>query len=352
PPASPPEPGVTGPLAPSPAPDRLVTAAPPRAPAALPASSPEAGATETLAPSPAPDRLAAAALPRAPAALPASLPEPGATGTLAPSPAPDRVVTAAPPRAPEAAPAPASAEAPAPVEIGPAGPSGAAALRAGQPAAPAEDEGPEPLAALQAHVLRLAPQPCLAALPVVDTDGALRVEIFGADETALAGVQADLADLVGTGSDAPRLEPLTVNPAQCAAIDLVRGSADYPGFGLYFTLSNRRIDSGAELDGEIFNIGSRAFHLLLIDNSGRIQSLDPFMRFGRGRGRFGVPLTLQGETIDTWQLLLGLAVPAPLQALRDVQGAQPATPVLIALAEELHARGFVPDLALIAFSVR
>lgn len=208
----------------------------------------------------------------------------------------------------------------------------------------------QPLYAEILDYLRALPDiPCFAALPALDTAGQLRLEVFGPAQTGLEAFRAGLEEETGL---VPGMVLRAVTQGQCETLDFIRRNRDYPAFSLYLSLSERRLASGSQVEGAIHMAGPRALTLLLVDNAGRVQSLDRFLRpSADGRAGFTVPMTLQGPAVETWQLLMAIATDSPLEVTQSLSGAQEAAPVFARLRAEIATRGHAPDLALIAFSL-
>ncbi|MCC5984970.1 MAG: hypothetical protein JJU42_11450, partial [Rhodobacteraceae bacterium] len=199
------------------------------------------------------------------------------------------------------------------------------------------------------HLRSLEPEPCFTALPALAEDNTLRFEVFGATDTQLQDFRSGIEARTGL---IPGMVMRPITEGQCETLDFVRRAPDYPAYNLYFTLENREIASGTQLTGRVHNSFGRQVHLLLIDNSGRVHRLDTFLQFAGGTASFQIPMTLQGSPVDTFQLLLALAVPAWLDSVRALSGAADAQAFFAALNSEMDERGVAPDISLIAFSVR
>jgi len=220
--------------------------------------------------------------------------------------------------------------------------------------APAPEDPTAPDQPLYAEVLdhlRALPDiPCFAALPALDEAGQLRLEVFGPAQTGLEAFRAGLEEDTGL---VPGMVLRAVTQGQCETLDFIRRNRAYPAFSLYLSLSERQIASGAQVQGAVHMAGGRALALLLVDNAGRVQSLERFLRGSAdGRAGFTVPMTLQGPAVETWQLLMAIATDSPLAVTQTLSGAQEAAPFFARLRAEIATRGHSPDLALIAFSLK
>ncbi|MBC7158271.1 MAG: hypothetical protein H5U20_12305 [Rhodobacteraceae bacterium] len=230
--------------------------------------------------------------------------------------------------------------------------------------------------AVIAFLARAEAGACFAALPALAADGSLRIEAFGPEDAALKAFSDALEAEVGA---LPEMVLRPVAPGQCPALDFVRAAPDYPAFALYFDLARREVASGALLEGSIgpAEPAGTATHLLIVDDDGLVQRLDP--RLARGAGgalAFSVPVTLTDDAPETeaevlarqlaaqlgaaapappttMQLLIALRGEAPLGAVTGLpdEGA-PAAEIFARIGAETAARGIFPQLSVIAFSVR
>lgn len=189
---------------------------------------------------------------------------------------------------------------------------------------------------------------CFAALPALGADGLLRFEVFGPAATGLDAFRTGLEAETGL---IPAMVLRPISDGQCATLNFVRATPDYPATGLYFELDSRVIDSGSQLSGRMAgrSADSGALHLLLVDNAGRVQVLD---RFLGPDGRFAIPMTLQGGEVQTWQLLLAVSVPDRIDLLRSLDGPQAAGPLFTALDDMTLRTGLRAGVALVAFALQ
>lgn len=211
---------------------------------------------------------------------------------------------------------------------------------------PAQDQ--PLLAAVRDHLRSLPDIPCFAALPALGVEGRLQLEVFG---PAMAGLEAFQDRLEAETGPIPAMGLQPVTQGQCETLDFVRRSREYPAFGLFMTLAERRIASGSPLQGHIHQVTGRDIALLLVDNAGRIHSLAQFLRSEGSESLFTVPLALRGPSVETWQLLLAVATGQPLQTIANLSGPQEAAPFFARMRAEIATRGLVPDMALVAFSL-
>lgn len=199
------------------------------------------------------------------------------------------------------------------------------------------------------HLRGLPDIPCFAALPALDREGQLRFEVFGPAQTGLEAFRAGLEDEAGS---VPGMVLRTVTQGQCETLDFIRRNRAYPAFSLYLTMAKRQVPRGDPVQGQVHMPGARSLGLLLVDNAGRVQSLARFLRPDDDMtAAFAVPMTLQGPSVETWQLLLAVATDSPLQSIETLTTPQEAAPFFARLRAEIATGGHMPELALIAFSL-
>ncbi|WP_341485683.1 hypothetical protein [Thioclava sp. GXIMD4215] len=196
----------------------------------------------------------------------------------------------------------------------------------------AETVGPDGTGAVAARAIDLAagdlirkiretPQPdCVVALPRRTLQGGLGLEMLGASETLMEQYGAALSKGFGTG-DAPLVQTRRlVDPRQCAALDFVAHSPNYPATRLGVSLEASTTASGGWLRGGVRGTSGRYVVLMLVDTNGVVQDLQRFSLFGENRADFAVPVTRVGPARDTSYLVLALASDEPLAALRGKLG--------------------------------
>lgn len=242
--------------------------------------------------------------------------------TLAPGTEVLRPITGPVPAAPvpraaaEAPEAPAGAEA-APIEASPVLTSNALpTARAeappetvAQPDHEAVAPGTDPrLAALFQRIRQRLTAPCLLALPALDAEGRIRLNLLAADDAQIPGLLRDLTQGDGTGVDA---QAVLLDRRQCPALAFARRDARYPVFPLGISLQSQDVASGASLRGTISGAGGRQVTLLLIDDNGVTHDLRRFLVSVGGELRFDLPIARDGAGRDTHQLLLAVASPRP-----------------------------------------
>jgi hypothetical protein len=326
-------------------------------------------ATSPVAPEPAATAGALRVEPTAPAnsspgivrSAPAgSMPLPSVTeGRAVASPAaPARVAAAPPAAAPRTEPSLASgppATAARPVQPTQRVPAASGAPRGDQlalapvrPAPPIAEDRPERYPDVLDFLRRYPAGSCFVVLPSARPGGLVGLDGFARDAGTLAGFMDSFQRVTAVEASA-RLD--AVSSAQCRALSFARTLPAYPGFSLYFDMPVRELRSGERLAGTIRNVDGRPLHLLLVDDEGKVQSVDGFVEATGAEARFGAHMTLTGGPVATRQLLLALAGEEPLETVAQFNGA-PADLFFAELAEEIARRGLSPDIAIAAFSVR
>ncbi|MCV2445800.1 hypothetical protein [Paracoccus sp. DMF] len=209
--------------------------------------------------------------------------------------------------------------------LAPAVPQGASpvltsnALPTGREAAPPQPEpqpeagaetGPDADPRLVALFQRIRSQltaPCLLALPALDAEGRIRLNLLAADDAQIPGLLRGLTQGLETGIDG---QAVLLDRRQCPALAFARRDPRYPVFPLGINLQSQDVASGASLRGTISGGAGRQVTLLLIDDNGVTHDLRRFMVSAGGQIRFDLPIARDGAGRDTHQLLLAVATPA------------------------------------------
>ncbi|MEL6915915.1 MAG: hypothetical protein AAFP13_15580 [Pseudomonadota bacterium] len=160
----------------------------------------------------------------------------------------------------------------------------------------------------------------IRALPSVSCTLALPRRAGGAPEGGLTLVGADEAELddlslrIGDGLDADPIQTRDlVDTRQCATLDALRQSADYPVSRLGLALDGAVLTSGDTLTARVLGAGGLFLTLLVVDDNGVVQDLAPFTTLDGDTPVVEVPVARAGPTRTTRQILLALATPeAPL----------------------------------------
>jgi hypothetical protein len=190
---------------------------------------------------------------------------------------------------------------------------------------------------------------CFIALPAMSADGAVTFQTFGRDKVREDAFRQALFEVNGFEAE---ISSGNVADPQCLALSFARGAKRYPGFSLMIDLDEAEVASGTALSGSVLNAGGRELHLLLVDDEGRVQSLDNLLAAGDGTDRpFSTPLTLTGGPVATKQILIAIATDDPLAALAAPVD-EPANAYFKRLGQEIAATGADVDLAVEGFSVR
>jgi hypothetical protein len=222
------------------------------------------------------------------------------------------------------------------------------ALAPVRPAPPIAEDRPERYPDVLDFLRRYPAGSCFVVLPSARPGGLVGLDGFARDAGTLAGFMDSFQRVTAVEASA-RLD--AVSSAQCRALSFARTLPAYPGFSLYFDMPVRELRSGERLAGTIRNVDGRPLHLLLVDDEGKVQSVDGFVEASGAEARFGAHMTLTGGPVATRQLLLALAGEEPLETVAQFNGA-PADLFFAELAEEIARRGLSPDIAIAAFSVR
>jgi serine/threonine-protein kinase len=193
------------------------------------------------------------------------------------------------------------------------------------------------------------PERCFVALPSLLSEARMALEVFGPNTARLAEFSTSMQAELGAVSGATER---VVTRAQCRALEFVRNLPSYPGFRSYIQLEERVIATNTPLRGRILGTGGRHVHLVIIDNQGRVQTLDPFLLLGGGGARFAVPMRLTVSEVTTWQLLMAISTEEPVQRILRMTQPQSAERFFANLDADLRRSRARADVALMAFSVR
>ncbi len=204
--------------------------------------------------------------------------------------------------------------------------------------------------ALQGMVDRIRSQidkSCLLALPQIDqANAAVQLMVLSDNDlTTRDFAEAVLAD--------PELQishrAVLMDRRQCPALDFLRARAEYPAFRLSIGVASREIMSGGRLIGRVEGItAGQQTTLLLVDDNGVVQDLRRFLRINAGTAEFDVPVTRDGDSRDTSQMLIALVTPDRLNTVTNLAGRE-AEEFFAALGRELGPAG---ALAVIPLDIR
>jgi hypothetical protein len=189
--------------------------------------------------------------------------------------------------------------------------------------------------------------PCFAVAPAPTSDGGVSFAAFAADPASGTTFQSRFEQAFG------RPAPVATNPVsplQCSALSFVRGNGSYPSQDLNLLLETDAIASGSALAGKVVANDSRQLHLLIIDDEGKVQNLDPYLHAEGGTASFDPPITAMNDGRFKVQLLVAIAAPGPLQVVAQMSGAK-ADAFFAALELELAAGRIDASVAIAAFRV-
>jgi hypothetical protein len=190
---------------------------------------------------------------------------------------------------------------------------------------------------------------CFVALPLVAAEGYLVFRSF-ADEKAR---QMRFAELLATSEIAALHDAVSpVSEAQCATLAFAAGLQRFPDFSLKIELANNEIASGELLEGRIRAVEAPYFSLLVVDDEGLVQDMEPFLsRSGMDAPSFSAPMVLTGTPVTDTQLLVAIASDRPLLSILAGIG-RPAEDYFEQLREEIERAGAEIDIAIAPFTVR
>lgn len=195
--------------------------------------------------------------------------------------------------------------------------------------------------------IRATPQQsCTLALPrrVVGGPGG-GVTLAGADIDVLD----DLGRRIVDGLDPVPVQTRDIiDPRQCAALDAIRQSDDYPVSRIGLAIDSAQLRSGDTLTARVIGAGGLFLTLLVIDDNGVVQDLAPFTGLEGDEPVINVPVARAGPSRATRQLLVALGTRDEALDLSGLVG-QRAQDVFSALpADRLASLVF----AFAAFDVR
>lgn len=186
---------------------------------------------------------------------------------------------------------------------------------------------------------------CLIALPRRDGPDGVGLAMIAAQDSAME----TFAQTVLTAEDEDIRQTRTlVDPRQCPALTYIRQNLDYPATRMGLRIDNLEIASGDRMTGVLRGGTGRYITLLLVDDNGVVQDLQRFLSFSGNLARFDVPMTRDGPTRDTSQILLAIATKRPPDVIKARNG-QVAQDVFTGLDGEL---GPEANLAVATIDVR
>ncbi|MCQ0990462.1 hypothetical protein [Jiella marina] len=189
---------------------------------------------------------------------------------------------------------------------------------------------------------------CFAALSTAEADsGRMRITALAASDGRLTDFADHLRLPADQASpDTPRLSAERVGEAQCRVLSFLANAPGYPAYSLRLRLARRLVESGTHLLGRVEGIATGdTLDVLLVDDEGLVQSISAFIERSGEKAQFAVPVTVSGETVETAQIVLALALPDPLIHGNLAEG-MPAERFFAALAEAQAASGIEAEFAL------
>lgn len=187
--------------------------------------------------------------------------------------------------------------------------------------------------------------PCLVAIPRRDGEEGIGLELLASTDRAMERFSQDV--LTAEDSDL-RQTRILIDPRQCPVLTYIRKNRSYPAMRMGLRLETTSVPSGGSLTGVLRGGAGRFITLLLIDDNGVVQDLQRFMSFSGNLARFEVPVTRNGPSRDTSQIILALATRRAATSIRDKNG-DLAQDVFSGLSGELSDNAV---LAIATFDVR
>ena len=180
--------------------------------------------------------------------------------------------------------------------------------------------------------------PCFFATTVSASPNQVKVDGFGDRVEPFRQLLSGYAAKFGSE---PQITVGIIRSPQCPATDLLRAlpaNGDPPDVALdKYELAERDA-----MTGSVETRPGSSTYLLLVDHDGMVHNLDAFLRRTGGQATFSVPLGLATAGADRAagvpQLLLAIASPAPIEALK-VTAATQARTLLPRVQSELEAQG-------------
>ncbi|MFC3567960.1 hypothetical protein [Paracoccus simplex] len=179
--------------------------------------------------------------------------------------------------------------------------------------------------------------PCLLALPALDAEGGIRLNLLASDDAQIPGLLRALTQGLETQVEG---QAVLLDPRQCPGLAFARRDARYPVFPLAVRLQSQDVASGESLRGTISGGAGRYVTLLMIDDNGVTHDLRRFLVNAGGRIRFDVPVARDGAGRDTHQLLLAVATPSRPETVSRAAG-EPAKDFLDQFAREIGPEALI-----------
>jgi hypothetical protein len=189
---------------------------------------------------------------------------------------------------------------------------------------------------------------CFAAIPAIDGSGQLALNAFSPSSRADDVFKSKFGDTFGANL------PMTashIDIKQCSALSFVAKLPGYPSLDLSMLLANDHVQSGHMLTGDITNASGRPVHLMIVDDDGKMQSIDKYLTKVGTQVTFTAPVFLTGKAESATQLIVAIAAPADsLQTLDAVQGTD-ATRFFAQLQYEMTIKGVDASVGIHSFVV-
>jgi serine/threonine-protein kinase len=135
---------------------------------------------------------------------------------------------------------------------------------------------------------------------------------FGRDQSPFERFDTDYKTKVGTEAD---IRLGLIAPQQCAALDLIRLGEAEPAAGPRLELGNDDVGPGKPLTGKVTNLDGRRLYLILVDSEGLAYRLDVKTQPGGDTATFNIPLSIQGGSAGSNQVLLAVVSEARIAVL-------------------------------------
>jgi serine/threonine-protein kinase len=170
---------------------------------------------------------------------------------------------------------------------------------------------------------------CFFILPVATSANAAVIEGFGASAAPFDALdKAFKRDLGFEASIGVRL----VTQPQCPAIKFLSQLGGSQARTPRITLNSVEVRNGETLSGTIENFANRVVELLLVSDSGEVQSLSYLLKPGTDSLSFSIGLQRSGA-VDAPQLVMAVATPQVLESLRRTKPMAADTFFLQAVSE-------------------
>jgi hypothetical protein len=178
---------------------------------------------------------------------------------------------------------------------------------------------------------------CFFAARTVVTSVAARIEGYGADSAPFQALDGAFKRAIGFEAD---IGIKQVTAAQCPAITFLSRVRSGGELAPRLQIESTSLKSGDVLSGTVGGYGERHVELLLVSDQGIVQNVSSLLKPAPDGMRFDMRVQRSGDVVAQPELLLVVAGPQTLQALRVVNGAI-ANQVFAPALEELRRTGQV-----------